>query len=60
LLPGLLHLGIADSNGLLQRLRVLQPSFDQLILEACGFVPLGFQLALVLGEQLVLFSWNPE
>jgi hypothetical protein len=39
---------------------VLQPNLDQLILELGGFAPLGFQLALVLGEQLFLFSCISE
>jgi hypothetical protein len=45
---GLLHLSVAGSNGLLQRLRVLQPSLDQLVLKFSGFIPLGSQLVLVL------------
>ena len=44
----LLHLGVAGSNDLLQRLHVLQPSLDQLVLEFSGFIPLGSQLVLVL------------
>jgi hypothetical protein len=56
LLFGLLDLGVADSDGLLQRLGVLQPSLDQLILQVGGFIPLGFQLTLVLGGQLFLGS----
>jgi hypothetical protein len=56
LFPGLFHLGVAGSNGLLQRIRVLQPSLDQLVLQFSGFIPLGLELLLVLEGQLLLFS----
>jgi hypothetical protein len=42
LLPGLLHLRIAISDGLLQRPGVLKPSLEQLILQLGNFVALGF------------------
>jgi hypothetical protein len=42
LLPGLLHLRIAGSDGLLQRPRMLKPSLDQLILKLGNFATLGF------------------
>jgi hypothetical protein len=39
---------------------MLHPSLDQLVLEFSGFIPLGLQLALVLENQHILFSCNPE
>ena len=51
-----LLLGLAGSNGLLQRPSVLQPGLDQLLLEVGGFIPLSLQVTLVLEGQLFLFS----
>ena len=56
LLPGLLQLGLTGSDGSLQRLSLLQPSLDQLILKFSGFIPLGFQLLLMLEGELLLFG----
>mgnify|MGYP007092279608 CR=1 FL=1 len=56
LLLGLFNLGLAGSNGLLQRPSVLQPGLDQLLLEVGGFIPLSLQVTLVLEGQLFLFS----
>ena len=56
LLPGLLQLGLTGSDGPLQRLSLLQPSLDQLILKFGGFIPLGFLLLLVLKGELLLLG----
>jgi hypothetical protein len=45
---GLFNLGLAGSNGLLQRLSVPQPGLDQLLLEFGSFIPLNLQFTLVL------------
>jgi hypothetical protein len=39
---------------------MLRPSLDQLILQLGGFLPLGLELAPVLGGKVVLGSCNPE
>jgi hypothetical protein len=56
LLLGLLHLGVAGTNGLIERLGILQPSLDQLILQLGSFLPLDLELVLVLGGKLLLGS----
>jgi hypothetical protein len=56
LLLSLLHLRFAGSNGILQRLGMLQSDLKQLLLHLGSFVSLGLQIAPVLGGQLFLFS----
>jgi hypothetical protein len=56
LLLGLLNLGFARFDGLLQRSIVPQPGLDQLLLEVGGFIPLSLQVTLMLEGQLFLLG----
>jgi hypothetical protein len=56
LLLSLLHLLFPGSNGVLQRLGMMQPDLKQLLLHLGSFGSLGLQVALVLEGQLFFFS----
>jgi hypothetical protein len=58
--PGLLHLALTGSFGILERPLVLQLSLDQLVLQFSGVASLGCQRVLVLNGHLLLLGCSYE
>jgi hypothetical protein len=56
LLLGLLDLGVASFDGLLERTIVPQPDLDQLLLKPCSLILLNLQCILVLEGKLILLG----